>query len=308
MGHRLLQTAPLARAQLERQTHAPDGVRYLLNLWPEDVTLALLAAEERALPAAARTHTSPVLPDQLYQNLGSRALAEHCLLHQGAWGVCGWPNDDVLHAHRQYGLPPDRLAIVRVLHALQEDKSMETIVELIHQDPVLTHRMLRMVNSAVIGSRRPIESIRHAIMMLGQTATRNWLNEQNRGASTDCALLPVRETLVLRARFMRQLMDAGAEHELQEDIYLTGLFSQLDRLLHQPLVEVLGHLPLSGRVLSALLGREGPYFSYLDVAARMESFQGLDLLPSVCLEHEFQLDQVNRALLRMLSHLDKRGF
>lgn len=296
-GHALVQGAPLDRA---RPLHGQSKQRYLLDLWPEQAALALTAASQRRPPGTPSM--SPVLPDQLYQNIGSRALAAHCLDDQRAWGICGWPQDDTLFTYRQYGVQPDRLTLVRVQLAVQNDASMDVIEDLVHQDVVLTYRLLRLVNSVVFGGDRQINTIRQALMLLGQRQLREWLHEQLGSASTDKDLLPVRQSLVLRARLMEYLMAPGPEHDLQAEIYITGLFSQLDQMMQEPIGVSLGRVPLSERIVQALLLQEGPYYAYLDLAQRLENFEQMEQIANACAEYGFAMDTVNRALLRMLVH------
>lgn len=298
MGHRLVQCAPLERVRpLTTGTGGP--LRYLVNLWPEQASLALQAAALRGKPGAPR---SPVVSNQLYQYLGTRELAAHCLDDAKAWGVCGWPEADVLKTYRQYGVPVDKRTLVRVQQALMRDMSMETVEDLIHQDPVLTYRTLRLVNSPLYGTVREVDTVRQALMLLGQTRLRDWLLELMPGACADPEMHPVRQALVLRARFMTHLMDAGAQQHLNTESYVTGLFSGLDRLMHEPLGVALGRVPLSESVSSALLHGHGPYLAYLDIARTMEQADQLERLPELCEQHGFALDHVNRSLIRMLAH------
>lgn len=308
MGHHLVQCGPLARAP---RGVAPDdrGSRmHLLNLWPEDVAQALRAASQRGQASAASAAPSPVLPGHIYQNIGNSALAAHCLDDARAWGVCDWPVDDVLHQHRHQPIACDRDVVLHVLRAFEQDLSMDEVEDRLHLDPVLTYRMLRMVNSVAVGLGREVQSVRHALMLLGHTNMRQWLGEQLQAASTEPALRPVRQGMVLRARLMDYLMDAGPEHDLQAEIHTTGLFSRIDGLLQEPLADALCRIPLSPRIVDALIHHRGPYASYLDVACHMEDPNGMADLPLMCRTHEFDLDEVNRALIRMLCHVRHNPF
>jgi c-di-GMP-related signal transduction protein len=244
---------------------------------------------------------SPVLAGQLYRDLGTRALVQHCLDNRQAWGVCGWPEDDVLRDHHRYGVPVDKRTLVRVQQALMREASMDVIEGLIHQDAVLTYRVLRLVNSPVFGATRQVTTVRQALMLLGQRRLSDWLLELMPGSSADRELLPVRLALVLRGRVMQALMDAGVQHDLATEIYLTGLFSRLDVLTQEPLAAALKRVPLSEPVAEALLRQSGPYAHYLDIACRLESFDQVQRLPAVCETAGFPLDQVNGGLLRTLA-------
>lgn len=309
MGHQLVQCGPLARArpgdpvEPARSDRPVSAGMHLLDLWPEEAAQALRAAADKASAGPQALSRSPVLPGQIYQNIGSSQLAAHCLDDRRAWGICDWPVDDVLHQHRHLPISSDRAVVLHVLRAFEQDLAMDEVEDRIYLDPVLTYRMLRMVNSVAFGTGREVGSVRHALMLLGHGNMRQWLGEQLQSASQEPALRPVRHGMVLRARLMDYLMDAGPEHELRAEIKVTGLFSRIDGLLQMPLSDALAGLPLSPRISDALLHHHGPYMSYLDVARHMEEPNAMSDLPLICHAHDFKIDEANRALIRMLCHV-----
>ena len=72
----------------------------LLTLRPEEAVAALQAAPTRPArpgdPVPAAQRKSPVLAGQMYENIASCALMEHCLDQQNALALAGWPAEDVL--------------------------------------------------------------------------------------------------------------------------------------------------------------------------------------------------------------------
>lgn len=296
-GHRLVRSVDMA--DIRGQVAAPMDVRSLVHLKAEDVlaTLRSLPTE----PGGAPRGRSPLLPGQIYDGIANRVVAEHALDAAGAWGVLGWPSDDTLRHFRQRPLTCDKAVILQVRQALGRDGSLDQIERLIRQDPVMVYRLLTLVNSAAHGRDREISSLRHAVMMLGFTAMDSWLSDQLAGAETDLALHPVRYTMVMQARLAQHLLDPGADDNLRSEVYLTALFSQIDRLLHRPLTELLQSLPLAGRVYDALLRQTGPYNAYLDVSAAQSRVEQLHQLSSICATHDISLEAANQALIRMLA-------
>jgi c-di-GMP-related signal transduction protein len=124
--------------------------------------------------------------------------------------------------------------------------------------------------------------------------------EQMPHASSDANLQPIRAAIVLRARIMERLADAGIEDDLRREVFLCGIFSQVDLLLGENLGAALHRLPLPGRVASAILGQTGPYAPWLEVASALES-GATKVIRDVCRAHDLQADEVNRALLRSLA-------
>jgi EAL and modified HD-GYP domain-containing signal transduction protein len=296
-GLQLLRRLPLA--DMHGEVIAPLGVRSLLQPSAAESLEALQSRTADSTPVPGRT--SPMLAGQLYEGIGGRMLTDHCLDAAGAWGVAGWPEDDVLHAWRDKPVGCDAVTILQCRKAIQEDCSLEQLERFVRQDPVLVFRLLALVNSASMGLRREIDSLRHAIMMLGLTALGQWLSEQLHGSETDNALHPVRYAQVLRSRLAQHLLDSGSEEDLRAEVYFTSLLSQMDRLLHEPLSTLLHRVPLPGRTMDALLRQDGPYHGLLEVSGAQSNIERLKHLPALCAEHEISLEQANRALLRMLA-------
>jgi EAL and modified HD-GYP domain-containing signal transduction protein len=79
-------------------------------------------------------------------------------------------------------------------------------------------------------------------------------------------------------------------------LFLTGIFSCLDRLLRRPMAEALALLPIPDEVGDALLNGSGPYATLLAVAKASESFD-LERMSIAAEVANLQPDKVNRALL-----------
>lgn len=283
---------------------APFFSRTLVTLSVEQALIALHTALNHPPegPSAAERAASPVQPGNLCESVASRALVTHCLDEQKAWGLAGWPTDDVLHDYRNRTITPDPRTLEAVLGAIRADESMDRIEQLLSEEPLLTYRFLRYVNSAAIGLRTEIESLRHGLMVLGLSKLRSWLLAQMPRQAADLDLAPARAALVLRASLMAHLMDAGESDNLRREVYLCGLLSQIDLLTGEPLATALGRLPLSERITSALLTESGPYRPYLEVAAALEA-DALTPLAALCETHQMDPDEVNRTLLRTLAQL-----
>jgi EAL and modified HD-GYP domain-containing signal transduction protein len=259
---------------------------------------SLKKAGEYAGPPADLVR-SPVLADQIFEAVPSKILVEHCLDQQGAWGVAGWPVDDVLFSYPQ-PIQPDRQTITRLIGLTDADAPLDLIEHALAEEPVLAYRFLLYSNSAALGLRSDVESLRHGLMLLGLSNFRNWLLAQQSHAANDINLHPVRAAMVLRARLTEQLLDAGEEQKLRSEVYLCGLLSQIDLVLGEPLSAALQRLPVSDRITAAIQGKTGPYAPYLEVATALE-FPRMDTVPVLCEEHGIDLGEVNRVLLRVLA-------
>ena len=282
---------------------APCFARQIVTLTPEEALTGLRVSLRKHNGTDAgrpRRLTSPVQAKHLYDAVASRALAEHCLDDQGAWGVAGWPMEDVLHGYRHQRIQPNQRTIAALIEAIDADDSVDAIEHTLSDEPLLAYRFLRYTNSAALGLRTEVESLRQGLMVLGYSMLRAWLLEQLPHASSDLNLLPVRTAMVLRARLMAQLMHTGESDELRRELYLCGLLSQIDLMLGEAQSAALSRFPAPDRVTSAILSHSGPYAPYLDMAITLESPPTPDTRLR-CNANQMPIEAVNRALLRTLS-------
>jgi hypothetical protein len=275
----------------------------LVSLTAQDALLALRVSLRRLHGAdhpASMHDTRPIQAGQLYDGVASRVLAEHCLDEQSASALLGWPMEDVLWGHRQTRIQPSHRVIQDLIKAIDAEASMDEVEQCLGHDPVLAYRFLRFINSAGLGLRQEIDALRQGLMVLGLTRTKSWLQDLLPLASHDLNLQPVRQMMVLRARFMAQLLDAGASEALHREMYLCGLLSQIDLLLGESMSSALRSIPVPTRVKEAVLSQTGPYWPYLAMAMSLETGQ-LEATRSCCTQHGFELHDVNLALMRTLA-------
>ena len=151
-------------------------------------------------------------------------------------------------------IPALFVTCLQVLNHLQRPEvDFKKLEELIAQDVALTYKLLRYVNSALFGHRANIDSIRRALMELGEDGIRRWvtiatlprLAGNKPGELVACALI--------RARFGERLAQL-ARDPAYSAAYLVGLFSLLDALLDRPLEEALRDIGLTPALRDVLLG------------------------------------------------------
>ncbi len=143
-----------------------------------------------------------------------------------------------------------------------EDVSIDDVVEKITLDLALSYRLLRLVNSAAIGLRRKVESVQDAVRMLGLNTIKSmaYLSALTGIDGKPPALV---QTAMVRGRFA-ELLARGTHLGDPFSAFLVGLFSTLDAFYDQPLAELVGDLPLSDSITSALLEQQGPYGELLE--------------------------------------------
>ena len=245
---------------------------------------------------------SPLPAGQILQAPASRLLADWALDHQSAWAVAGWPIEEILEQLKRQPPGPGRDVIAQLLRAIDKDASLDQLELLFNAEPVLTYRFLAHLNSPALKLRDEIDTVQRGLMVWGLKNVQGWLQEQLARAKDEVDLRPVRTQLVTRARLLVHLLDPGDEEELRRELYLCGLLSQIDLLLGEPLPTALERLPLSQRILQALLEHGGPYYPALQLAHALESSH-TGATQQLCENYGFPTEDVNRALLRTLATL-----
>jgi len=195
------------------------------------------------------------------------------------------------------GADPHKVQLLHLLRLVQGDAETTEIAEAMKQDPLLAFRILRYLNSAAIGLDRRIDSLGQALIILGRQRLTRWLSvllfsvrDPNFG---DWLLV---ESSLTRGRLMEELGARMLPGQPHDPLFLTGIFSCLDRLLRRPLAEVLDDMPLSDEVRSALIQRTGPYATLLALAEASDSFD-LARIEQAARAAGLEPDVVNRALL-----------
>lgn len=153
-----------------------------------------------------------------------------------------------------------------------EDFDPRVVAKIIESDLSLSYRLLRYINSASFGRLDAIDSIRQAMMILGQRNLTKWLQAV---LMSDLNPSPKGKELVFmsvrRAKFLellgRLLLNPPAKPDA---LFVLGLFSLLDSLLGQPMEEVLKGLPLTPELTEALKGGRSETGDLLNLAQDME--------------------------------------
>lgn len=163
--------------------------------------------------------------------------------------------------------PGDATSAVQLVAELQRDEvDIGRVEELVGADPVLSYRLLAAANSSAYGVARRIESVRHAIVLLGVAQVRQLAALLTVAhAGEERAELAV--TGAVRARVMSALaVDSGH----REAAFTVGLLSVADGLFGMPMERLLGDIGLSDDIRAALVDGTGPLAEGLAIARASE--------------------------------------
>ena len=167
-----------------------------------------------------------------------------------------------------------RLHYLRLLAELAPPANrLAELDRLIKQDPALSYKLLRYINSAFVSPRRRIDSIRDALTMVGEDMIRRWASLMAMAILARGKPGVLVGQAVIRARFCE--LRAGPAHlgGQAESLFLMGMFSLLDAMMDQPMTAALEALPLTADLKEALLGTPGPLRESLDCVVAYETGQ-----------------------------------
>lgn len=143
-----------------------------------------------------------------------------------------------------------QLRLLRTVSAAEVDLS--AVEELIKQDASLCYRLLRYLNSPLLGVSTTVQSVRHAMNLLGERELVRWI----RMATTlmmgeeKCSDLVL--SSLVRARFC-ELIAPKFNHG-SCDLFLIGMFSLMDAILEVPMGVVIEGLAFDATTKEELLG------------------------------------------------------
>ena len=219
---------------------------------------------------------------------------------RGAVAVIGWPFDDPLpKASGRSAIPTDVQVVMALMQAVDREEPVARLDETLRRDPTLAYRLLRYLNSPAFGLSAEISSFSHAIMMLGYQRLKRWLAVLLASSCKGANAQPLMHAAVRRGLMMEELVRGNGDDAMRGEMFICGVFSLLDRLMRQPLDELLKQLPVPERVQQTLAGQGGPYEPYLDLVRAVEQeavFEVREIAERLLLEPA----EVNRAVLMAL--------
>jgi EAL and modified HD-GYP domain-containing signal transduction protein len=219
---------------------------------------------------------------------------------RGALAVLGWPIDDVVANNGKGGSRPELQFIVELINRVDREEPADRLEQVLKTDPTLAFRLMRYINSPAFGLSVEISSFRHAIMVLGYNRLKRWLALLLASASKDPNVKPVMYAAVRRGLLMEELGRATADADQRGEMFICGVFSLLDRLMGQPMADLMRSIPVPDAVRAALVDASGPYHSQLELVRAVEAESVFDIR-AAAEATMLGLPEVNRAVLRALA-------
>lgn len=201
---------------------------------------------------------------------------------------------------------PTQAGIVQLLNLLRKQASTGDIEEALKKDAGLTLNLLRLINSAGLGLRHEIASVRQAVMLLGLKKLFRWaalLLTAVRNGGTPPA---VGQTAVVRGRHMELLALELMDQQDADQAFVVGVFSMLDQMLGMPLEQAVKLLDLPENMGGILLLREGVFGHLLTLVEACETGDDVAFAQSAQ-ALKLSSQQINLSHLQALAWADQMG-
>lgn len=151
-------------------------------------------------------------------------------------------------------IPAFKLHYLQILKEINlPELDYPRLENMIKQEVSLSYKLLRYINSAAFGWRGPIESIRQALVLLGESESRKFVSLVALPFLAQDKPEELVVTAVIRARFCESIAPRVGLSNRKADLFFLGMFSLLDVIMDRPLEEVLAEVGLAPDVREALL-------------------------------------------------------
>ncbi len=143
------------------------------------------------------------------------------------------------------------------------------ITRYFEQDTALAYKLLRLINSGLFPLKERIESMKQALVYLGENRVRKFVNLIMTAYVARDKPPELMQLSIIRSRFC-ELVAKKVCPAMSNQAFLVGLFSLIDAILDQPMEQVVERLPFPEPLHEALLGSKNTLYYILEVVKAYE--------------------------------------
>lgn len=197
---------------------------------------------------------------------------------------------------------PSHALILELMSAVQQEAEPKAIEALLKRDITLSFKLLRYINSPWFGLASRVESVRHALSIIGYQQLLKWLTLLAVTAGQDTS--PVfRQSAMVRARLMELVGAKMLDKREADNLFVTGMLSLLDRIMGVPMEDILQHVNLPPAVTETLTQEDGRYRRFLSLALACEG----NTLPEGTQLDDIDVRSINIAHLEAIEWATQAG-
>ena len=160
-------------------------------------------------------------------------------------------------------LSPAQMTLAELLYETSKaEMDLAKITSIFERDVNLSYKLLRYSNSAVFKRRSEIETIKQALVVLGQLELKKFLSVLFTAQVSSEKPAELMRLAMTRAKFAEGIATIHRKTDIAK-AFLTGMMSLMDAILDEPMTSVMSKLPLSKDIKDALVENEGLLAEYL---------------------------------------------
>lgn len=197
-------------------------------------------------------------------------------------------------------------SVLNILNTVSQDAEINVIEAGFKKDTALSFKLLRYINSVGFGLSFEIQSINHALTILGRKQLYRWLTLLMVTAGENSTPPALMKTSITRGRLTELLGESYFEKHDRDNLFIVGVFSLLDAILKMPMETVLEKIQLPEAVCEALLTREGIYGPFLKLTEACEDSNDQRILELAELL-QFDANKVNECHIAALAWVETLG-
>ncbi len=197
-------------------------------------------------------------------------------------------------------------SVLNILNIVSQDSENKEIEAGFKRDAALSFKLLRYINSVGFGLSCEIQSINHALTILGRKQLYRWLTLLMVTAGENSTPPALMKTSITRGRLTELLGESYFEKHDRDNLFIVGVFSLLDAILKMPMEQVLEKIQLPETVTEALLTREGIYGPFLQLTEACEDANSEKILELANLL-QFDANKVNECHISALAWVETLG-
>ena len=201
---------------------------------------------------------------------------------------------------------PAYAIVLELLNKVRKNAEIRDIEVSFKRDVALSFKLLRYINSVGFGLSCEIQSIRHALAILGYQQLYRWLTLLLVTAGEGSTPPALMKTAVTRGRLTELLAQDMLESADRDNLFIVGVFSLLDAMLEMPMDQILDNLFLPEQISDALLHRQGIYGPFLELTEACEEGE-LNRIEMLASSLQLEPQKVNQAHLTALTWVETLG-
>lgn len=201
---------------------------------------------------------------------------------------------------------PVHATVLQLLEKVRQGADVKDLEALFKKDVALTFKLMRYINSAGFGLSCEVQSIRHAVSILGMQPLYRWLTLLLVTAGSNATSPAQARTAITRGRLCELLGKSELPRSDQDNLFIVGVFSLLPAMLEMTMDQVLERLVIPEKIADALMDRTGLYGPFLALTEAVESGDAARL-EDLTLSLMLSPDQVSEAHLQALAWVEQLG-